>query len=75
MAVGKPAQPIDFGSTDGKPVELIVLLASPPDKTGPHIQALARISRLMLLEEFRKEIAAAGTSEDLYQIIARQENS
>lgn len=73
MAVGKPSKPIDFASTDGKPVELIVLLASPPDKTGPHIQALARISRLMLLEDFRKEIAAAETAEDLYRIIAQQE--
>ncbi|MHC4608887.1 MAG: PTS sugar transporter subunit IIA, partial [Planctomycetota bacterium] len=48
IAIGKPAKPIDFESKDGEPVNIIVLLASPPDQTGPHIQALARISRLML---------------------------
>src|SRR3984957_10813137 len=47
MAIGKPLTPIDFNSIDGKPVSLVWLLTSPPDKTGPHIHALARISRLM----------------------------
>src|SRR2546421_9408125 len=39
MAVGKPATPIDFQAIDGRPVNLIWLLRSPPDKTGPHIHA------------------------------------
>ena len=73
MAIGKPAHPIEFDSTDGKPVELIVLLASPPDQTGPHIQALARISRLMLMEEFRSQITGAVSAQKVYEIIARHE--
>ena len=44
MAIGKPASPIDFQSIDGRPVTVIWMLTSPPDKTGPHIHALARIS-------------------------------
>ena len=44
MAIGKADPPIEFGSIDGKPVTLIFLLASPEDQTGPHIQALAKIS-------------------------------
>ncbi|MCA9296365.1 MAG: PTS sugar transporter subunit IIA, partial [Phycisphaerales bacterium] len=39
MAIGVPLQPIEFGSVDKKPVRLIVLLSSPPDKTSDHIQA------------------------------------
>ena len=73
MAIGKPSKPIDFESTDQKPVELVVLLASPPDKTGPHIQALARISRLMLMEEFRGEVVGAATAEEVFGIIAQHE--
>ena len=34
MAIGRTAEPIDFGSIDRKPVELIILLASPLDQTG-----------------------------------------
>jgi fructose-specific phosphotransferase system IIA component len=73
MAIGKPAEPLDFDSKDGKPVEIVVLLASPPDKTGPHIQALARISRLMLMESFRGEVARARNSEELWEIIRQHE--
>jgi len=73
MAVGKPATPIDFGSRDGQPVNLIVLLVSPVDQTGPHIQALARISRLMTIESVRQAIEKATTSEELYKILSSQE--
>jgi fructose-specific phosphotransferase system IIA component len=73
MAVGKPAAPVDFESKDGQPVNLIVLLASPPDQTGPHIQALARISRLMLMESFRQAVADATSGDELYRIIRKHE--
>ena len=33
MAIGKPAEPMDFEAIDGQPVRLVVLLASPPDRT------------------------------------------
>jgi len=73
MAIGKPATPIDFQSIDGRPVNLIWLLSSPPDKTGPHIHALARISRLMTIDKFRQALAAATTGQEVFDIIAQQE--
>jgi mannitol/fructose-specific phosphotransferase system IIA component (Ntr-type) len=66
-AVGKPQNPIDFQSIDGQPVNLIVLLASPIDQTGPHIQALARISRFMLSPTFCDQIDRATTPQEVYQ--------
>ena len=75
MAIGRPVAPIDFQAIDGRPVNLIWLLASPPDQTGPHIHALARISRLMTIDRFRQALAAAQTSEDLFNAIVQQENS
>lgn len=74
MAIGKPGQPLEFDSKDGKPVDIVVLLASPIDKTGPHIQALARISRLMLLDSFRQEISAASTPDQLWDIICKYDD-
>ncbi|MBL8745448.1 MAG: PTS sugar transporter subunit IIA [Phycisphaerae bacterium] len=73
MAVGKPAQPIDFNSIDGKPVRLIVLLASPIDKTNDHIQALAKVSRLMATEDFRNKIYAATTADQILELLQQQE--
>ncbi len=68
MAVGKTSSPIDFNSVDGKPVTVVIFLASPPDKTGPHIQALARISRLMTDPKFRKALAAATKPKQIHQL-------
>ena len=75
MAIGRPQTPIDFQAIDGRPVSLIWLLTSPPDKTGPHIHALARISRLMTIDRFRQALANAKTAQEIYDAIVQQENS
>jgi mannitol/fructose-specific phosphotransferase system IIA component (Ntr-type) len=74
MAIGKPATPIDFQAIDGRPVTIIWLLNSPPDKTGPHIHALARISRLMTIEKFRHSLNNAKSADEMFEIIRRQED-
>ncbi len=66
MAVGKAASPLEFDSIDGRPVWFIVLLASPFDKTGPHIQALAGVSRLWQNEGFRNAVLEAKDAEAVY---------
>ena len=71
MAVGKPATPIDFGARDGKRSVFVMLLASPIDKTGPHIQALARIGRIWQMAEFRADVEAAGDAQALFDAIRR----
>jgi fructose-specific phosphotransferase system IIA component len=75
MAIGKAATPIDFQAIDGRPVTLIWLLTSPPDKTGPHIHALARISRLMTIDKFRQSLMAAKTSQEVFDAIVKQEET
>lgn len=75
MALGKPAEPIEFGAIDNKPVQLIILLASPLDQTGPHIQALARISQMLTEEPVRNAIMAAESSEAIYELIAQHQPS
>lgn len=69
LAIGKPAQPIDFEAIDTQPVQLVVLLASPPDKTKDHIEALAHISRMMNDSAFRADIYAANSAEEIYELI------
>ena len=68
MAMG-----IDFQSIDSKPVHIIVLLVSPIDRTGPHIQALARISRLMLDEDFKNKLQSSSSAQQLYNLISEKE--
>ena len=73
MAIGKPAQPIDFQAIDGKPVTVIWMLTSPPDKTGPHIHALARISRLMTIDKFQQALRLAKTPAEVIDAVVAQE--
>lgn len=74
MALGIARDPIDFDSVDKKPVTLVILLVSPLDQTGPHIQALARISRLMLDEEFRKALENAPSAPAAYDLMSERES-
>ena len=74
MAIGIAHEPIDFESVDGKPVTIVILLISPTDQTGPHIQALARISRLMLDEQFRQSLEKAASAKEVYELLNNKEN-
>ena len=73
MAIGVAKTPIEFGSVDGKGVKLLILLLSPSDQTGPHIQALAKISRLMLDNGFKEKLERAATAEEAYKLISKRE--
>ena len=73
MAIGLPPEPIDFDALDEQPVELIVLLASPPTRTADHIQALGKISRIMSDPSFRSAAYSATSAETLYQLFREAE--
>ena len=74
MAIGIAHEPIEFESVDGKPVAILILLISPADQTGPHIQALADISRLMMNEEFKQKLEQATSNDEVYQLLNDTEN-
>lgn len=46
IAIGVSPAGVDFASLDGSPSRLFFLIVAPPDKSGPHIQALSEIARL-----------------------------
>lgn len=74
MALGISREPIEFQSIDGKPVSIIILLISPLDQTGPHIQALARISRLMLDAAFKSALEQVPSAEAAYKLLHERES-
>ena len=63
-ACGVSPTGVDFGSEDGKPTMLFVLLVSPEIATTAHVKLLANISRLLKEEPVRKSLIAAGSPED-----------
>ena len=41
------SEPVDYKAIDGRPVDLVFLLLSPPDAGAEHLKALASISRVV----------------------------
>ncbi len=72
-AFGKSEKGINFDSVDNQPVHLLFLLVAPVGSSGPHLLALARISRLLKSREFRDELMKAKTSADILKIFQSEE--
>ncbi len=73
MSIGILKEAIEFDAIDSKPVKIIVLLASPSSQTGPHIQALAAISTLMIDNEFKTMLENAQSPEEAFELIKKKE--
>ena len=72
-SLGIPAQPLEFDSIDGKPVEIVFLLVCDEEHTNTKLRALARISRLLHREDFRKELAASTSVDEAMKAIVDEE--
>lgn len=72
-AFARSSAGVDFASLDGEPTHLFFALIAPENAAADHLKALARISRLLKDEEFRSRLMAGETAEDLYTIIADED--
>ena len=72
-AFGISQKGIDFESLDGEPAYLFFLLVAPQDSAGPHLKALARISRLLKDKFFRNTLRKATTPEEILEIIQKED--
>ncbi len=72
-ALGISKQGIDFDSLDGEPAYIFFLLVAPIDSAGPHLKALARISRL-LKDKFIRDSLKSVTDEKTMLKIVQQED-
>ena len=68
-AFGVSRSGVNFDALDGEPVTLFFLLVAPEDSAGPHLKALARISRLLKDKHFRDSLRAAKDEKTLVKII------
>ena len=68
-AFGLSHKGVDFESLDGEPVYIFFLLVAPEESAGPHLKALARISRLLKEKHFRDCLRAAKDPKTLIKIL------
>jgi len=72
-AFGLSKKGIDFDSLDGEPAYIFFLLLAPQDYAGPHLKALARISRLLKDKYFRDSLRACEDSKSVVKIISQED--
>ena len=72
-AFGVSRAGINFDSLDGESVHLLFLLVAPEDSAGPHLKALARISRLLKDKHFRDSLRVAKDEKALAGILQEED--
>ncbi len=75
LAVASCPGGVDFHSPDGIPVTLIFLILSPGEAPALHLQALARISRLLKTPGVADSLRRAHTAQDLFVAIKEAESA
>ena len=70
---GRSIKGVNFESIDNKPTHLFFLLVAPENSAGVHLKALGRISRLLKDSGFRNRLMEAGDDQDLFRIIAEED--
>jgi PTS system fructose-specific IIC component/PTS system nitrogen regulatory IIA component len=73
MALGTSSQGIDYDALDGSPVHVVIMVLAETGNPGPHIEALAEISRLFSIPGFIDSIKAARTAQEVLEAIRREE--
>lgn len=74
-ALGTQRRGVDFEALDGEPAFVFFLLVSPAKVSGSHIKALARISRLLKNDDFKKKLSAATTPAEVLSVIEAEEQN
>lgn len=71
LAISKSG--INFDSLDGEPAFIFFLLLAPVDSAGPHLKALARISRLLKDKFIRDSLKSADDEKDILKIVQQED--
>ena len=69
------AEPIDFESVDGEPVDIVFVLLTPEGAGADHLKALARISRLLREDPAVEKLRASKDAAALYAVLTQEETS
>ena len=70
---GRSPGGVQFASLDGKPARLFFLVVAPEESAGMHLKALARISRLLKDERFRRKLLDAEGKEGLIRALREED--
>jgi fructose-specific phosphotransferase system IIA component len=64
---------VEFDSLDGEPVYIFFMLLAAQDSAGPHLKALARISRLFKDKYFRDSLRNSVDEKAIVKVISQED--
>ncbi len=67
--IGISRKGVAFDSLDGKPSRIFIMTLSSVERTGPHVQFLAEISKILKSSASREAILAAASATDIMKIL------
>src|SRR5512135_2700914 len=65
---------VDFDTMDGEPATLFILLVSPESLRGPHVKALANVSRLLKEESVRAALSQSASPRQFLEVLRDAES-
>jgi len=71
--MGRSTEGIDYESMDGEPSHLFFMIAAPAGADNTHIETLARLTQLLLDDDFRISLEKAETPDEVLDIINKKE--
>lgn len=68
----KLEEPVAFAAVDDRPVDLVFALFAPENAGAEHLQALAKVSRLLRQRDLREQLRHAQTADAVYALLVRE---
>lgn len=65
---------VDYESLDDEPADLIFMIAAPETGANVHLEALAKLSTILMDTEFKEALVKAETAEQFIEMIDRKED-
>ena len=65
VAFGRADHGLAWESLDGDPVRMVFLIAAPEGANDAHLKALSQLARMLMHEEFRQQLLAAHTPDQV----------
>lgn len=73
IGFGKSIEGVDYESLDGQPATLFFMIAAPAGGAQTHLDALAKLSGILMNEEVRAQLLHAKTPEEVLEIIDKND--
>ncbi|MFJ5717647.1 fructose-specific PTS transporter subunit EIIC [Neobacillus sp. NPDC093127] len=73
IAFGRSTGGVNFESLDGQPAHLFFMIAATEGANNTHLEALARLSSILMKDDVRNQLLAAKSANDVLSIIDRHD--